>query len=319
MGFLKSLRRLKLSEVSRSPRWAVVASWLVGSALFIGLLVYLLRGQEFPLLQTRGQIATRERDLLGLATCLAVLVLTPVYMMLFSFAWRYRAGHKKDYKPEWDSDKKLEAIWWGVPIIIIAILATATWITSHSLDPYKPLASSQKTLHIQVIALQWKWLFVYPNESVASLNEVVLPAGRPVEFTITADAPMNSFWIPQLGGQIYAMPGMSTKLNLIADSVGSYQGMSSNISGKDFAAMHFKAKSVSPRDFARWVTSSQRSSSHLNWQEYQHIAQPGTMGVRYFHLHDQAVYAKVIMKYTNHQTSSSESGAVSDNQMGGMQ
>ncbi|QQS18243.1 ubiquinol oxidase subunit II [Candidatus Saccharibacteria bacterium] len=234
------MSRVKVPAVPRVSRTKMTVLWLVGGALVVGLLVVLSLNHSFPLLQTRGEIANRQRDLLVFATALALLVLVPVYFMIFTFAWRYRAGHKQDYKPEWDTHKGYEALWWGIPIAIISVLAVVTWVTSHSLDPFKPLASSQKPLQVQVVALQWKWLFIYPEQGVASVNEVAFPASRPVEFTMTSDAPMNSFWIPQLAGQIYVMSGMSTKLHVVADVPGVYQGMSSNISGKGFADMKFK-------------------------------------------------------------------------------
>jgi len=289
--------RVKLPSILRLSRTKITALWLVGAALVVGVLVALSFNHSFPLLQTRGEIANRQRDLLVFATALALLVLVPVYFMIFTFAWRYRSGHKKAYKPEWDSDKRYETIWWGIPIAIIAVLAVVTWVTSHSLDPYKPLASSKQALKVQVVAMQWKWLFIYPEEKVASLNEVVFPVDRPVEFTITSDAPMNSFWIPQLGGQIYAMSGMSTKLNLSANAVGSYEGMSSNISGAGFADMKFKARAVSDSDFSRWVQTAHNSNNHLTQAAYDKLAQPGTAPVMRYNLHDENIYQNVIMKY----------------------
>lgn len=299
MKVLRRLSNFHFSEKSRLSRFALVGLWVAGGIAFVALLAVLLQGQSFPLLQTRGEIARRERDLLVFATLLAVFVLVPVYAMLFGFAWRYRSGHKKDYKPEWDSDKKYEAIWWGIPIAIIGVLATVTWTTSHSLDPFKALASSQPPLKVQVVALQWKWLFIYPEQNVASVNEVVMPVGRPVEFSITSDAPMNSFWIPQLGGQIYAMAGMTTKLNLIADMPGDYKGVSSNISGKGFADMRFTAKAVSAQDFDAWVESihEHENTANLDMTTYNELAKPGTMGTVRYHLHDATIYDQAIMKY----------------------
>lgn len=290
-----------------------MALWLLGGIVFVVLLVVLLRNQSFPLLQTRGEVATRQRDLLLFATFLAVIVLLPVYAMLFSFAWRYRAGHKLAYRPNWDSDKRVEAVWWGIPIVIILVLGTVTWVTSHSLDPFKPLASTQKPLHIQVIALQWKWLFVYPDEHIASVNEVAFPANQPVEFEITSDAPMNSFWIPQLGGQIYAMSGMSTKLNLKADVAGDYRGMSSNVSGKGFADMTFTAKALSVGDYSKWLQHIQKHATgveHLAMDEYEQLAKPATSKVQYFHVHDTALYDNVVAKYM-HQMQPTESKSAS--------
>lgn len=300
----KKLLGLRLPRVPKMPRYLIVISWVIGLALFAGLLFVLLRGQTFDVLQTKGQVGDRQRDLLLFATGLAVLVLLPVYIMLFGFAWRYRAGHRRAYTPNWDSDKRYEAIWWGIPILIIIVLAGVTWTTSHTLDPKTALASDKTPLKVQVIALQWKWLFIYPDQEAASVNELTIPVGRPVQFSITADAPMNSFWIPQLGGQIYAMSGMTTTLNLVADHAGTYRGMSSNISGKGFADMHFMARAVSAQQFSDWTASIHRheSSKDLTMAAYTELARPGTGGVQYYHLHDSNIFDDVIMKYMGHQT-----------------
>ena len=293
----KKLSQVKAPSLPLVSRTHIVILWVVGAAVVIGVLIALSLNHPFPLLQTRGEVANRQRDLLLFATALALLVLVPVYFMIFTFAWRYRAGHKKEYKPDWDTHKGYEALWWGIPIAIISVLAVVTWTTSHSLDPFKPLASSQKPLQVQVVALQWKWLFIYPEEGVASVNEVAFPAGRPVEFTMTSDAPMNSFWIPQLAGQIYVMSGMSTKLHVSADITGVYEGMSSNISGKGFADMKFKARAMTVRDFDAWVEHARATGEHLTQASYEVLAMPKISAVAYYHVHDQNIYDDVIMKY----------------------
>ncbi len=293
----KKLNGVKLPSVPRLSRVKLVWLLLVGAVIVVGLLVWLSQGQVFPLLQTRGEIANRQRDLLIFATMLALLVLVPVYFMLFSFAWRYRAGHKKEYKPEWDTHKGYEALWWGIPIAIIGVLAVVTWVTSHSLDPFKPLTSTQKPLKVQVVALQWKWLFIYPEENVASIGEVAFPAGRPVEFTMTSDAPMNSFWIPQLAGQIYVMSGMSTKLHVSADAPGNYEGLTANISGKGFADMRFTAKAMTLANYDFWVKNARLSSAELDIHTYDTLARPSTTGVKLYRLGNADIYEHAIMKY----------------------
>lgn len=313
MRSLKWLTDHKLSRIPHISRAVLVVLWVLGIVAFVLLFVVLLRGHTFPLLQTRGDIANRQKDLLIFASVLASLVLIPVYVMLFSFAWRYRKGHKKTYAPDWDSDTKFEVIWWGIPIVVITILGSVTWVTSHSLDPFKPLAGSTPPLRVQVIALQWKWLFIYPEQKVASVNDFVFPAGRPTEFTITSDAPMNSFWIPQLGGQIYAMSGMSTKLNLIANTPGVFQGMSSNISGKDFAEMRFTARAVQTHEFNSWVDKIHSSNTirGLDWPTYEMLAQPGISKAEVFRLENSSLYDSVIMKYV-HTTREKSSQKMSD-------
>ena len=162
---------------------------------------------------------------------------------------------KAKHAPDWEHNYIAEYCWWGVPIVIIVILAVTTWKSSHDLNPFKPIESEKKPLAIQVVALHWKWLFIYPEQGIATVNFVQFPEKTPINFEITSDAPMNSFWIPQLGGQIYAMPAMRSKLHLIANEIGSFRGVSANISGKGFAGMTFTAKSSSEEDFDAWVQS----------------------------------------------------------------
>ncbi len=299
----KFLHRLETFSLPTLSRRTLALLWLAGTFLFIALLAWLLRDKLIAVLTPRGDIARQQRDLLYFAVALSLLVLIPTYYMLYTFAWKYREGHKKQYRPKWDTNKKLEAVWWGVPIAIIAVLAVVTWTTSHSLDPYKPIASYKEPLKVQVIALQWKWLFIYPEQNIASVNRLVLPVDRPVEFTITSDAPMNSFWIPQLAGQIYAMAGMSTKLHVNATSVGEYRGMSSNLSGAGFADMTFVADARIERDFAMWVdkTSSNEKLPVLDQRAYDKLAKPASSGVVLYRLDDTALYDNVIMKYMSHE------------------
>lgn len=217
-----------------------------------------------------GDIAIQQRNLFLFAVSLMMIVIIPVFVMLFAFAWKFRETNKRAvYRPTWDGNKKLETLWWGIPIAIISVLAGVTWVTSHSLDPFKPIASTKSPLQVQVVALEWKWLFIYPEQGVASVNELHIPTGRPVEFTLTSDAPMNSFWIPKLGGQVYAMSGMSTKLHLIADKTGIYQGVSANISGEGFADMKFNTIAAPESEFTSWVKETKTSATHtLSHQVY---------------------------------------------------
>lgn len=296
----KWLNGMKVPSVPRLSRVKMTFLWVSVVVVFVLLLFVLGLNHSFPLLQTRGEIANRQRDLLVLATVLALFVLVPVYALLFAFAWRYRAGHTKQYRPNWGTHKGYEALWWGIPIAIIGVLAVVTWVTSHSLDPFKPLASSQPALKVQVVAMQWKWLFLYPDQQVASVNEVALPVGRPVEFILTSDAPMNSFWIPQLGGQIYAMTGMSTKLHLMADTPGDYRGVSSNISGKGFADMRFTAKALEKADFEKWLLRASQSSKRLDQSSYDRLAKPAASQVTWYRLDQPELYDRIVMKYMSH-------------------
>ncbi len=226
-------------------------------------------------------------------------VLIPALVLTVVIAYRYRESNKKaTYRPDWEYSLLAESIWWGLPFIIVSILSVIVWRSSHELNPYEPLKSDVKPIVIQVVALQWKWLFIYPEQGIASLNVVQFPEKTPINFHITADAPMNSFWIPQLGGQIYAMPGMSTQLHLIANEVGSYRGSSANISGRGFAGMTFKANSLTQDDFDSWVTSAQRSPNHLGFTEYNTLIPASENNpVVIYQLDDTGLYDDIVMKY----------------------
>jgi cytochrome o ubiquinol oxidase subunit 2 len=250
-------------------------------------------------LEPKGIIALKERNLMLITVLLGLLVIIPVFIMTFMIAWKYRATNTRaKYQPNWDHNLVAESIWWGIPCVIILILATLTWHSSHDLDPFKPLDSSVKPITIQVVALQWKWLFIYPEQGIATVNYVQFPKATPVNFQITADAPMNSFWIPQLGGQIYAMAGMNTQLHLMADGAGSYAGSSANISGAGFADMHFTAQSTSQSDFNRWVQSVKRSPAALTARTYKALALPSSeVALAAYALKDENLYDDIIMKY----------------------
>ena len=188
--------------------------------------VLALSGCKLVILDPKGAIAAAEKSILLDAVALMLLVVVPVIVMSALFAWRYRAKNQRaTYTPSWAQSHLLEAICWGIPCVIIIILAILTWISTHKLDPYRPLQHAKKPLVIQAVALNWKWLFIYPEQHIATVNLVQFPVDRPVEFLVTADAPMNSFAIPQLAGQIYAMSGMRTRLHLIANAVGDYRGL----------------------------------------------------------------------------------------------
>lgn len=254
---------------------------VVSILLFIAVVlmaVWFLADKNIAVFNTAGTIADQQRELIILASLLSLVVVLPVFALTFYIAWKYRAGNKKArYEPNWDHNTKLESLWWGIPLALIVVLSVITWVSSYRLDPFRPIASSEKPLEIQVVALQWKWLFIYPEQNMATVNFVQFPEDRPVAFTITSDAPMNSFWIPQLGGQMYAMSGMSTQLHLMADQPGEYRGSSANISGEGFADMVFTAKSSSQADFDAWVDQVKSSPDKLDMLAYQTLARPSTI------------------------------------------
>lgn len=261
-----------------------------------------LRSANVPLFEPRGTIGAKERRLMVFAMALAVLVIVPVFTLLGVVAWKYRASNTKAaYRPDFDRSRKLEITWWLIPGVLILILSVVAWVSSHQLDPYKPLADSTKPLRVQVVAMDWKWLFIYPEQHVASVNMLAMPVNTPVNFEITADAPMNSFWIPQLGGQMYAMPGMSTQLHLQATKAGDYDGVSANISGKGFAGMKFVTRATSRADFDKWVHTAQRASQELDARAYASLAKPSENNPpAKYALTDDDLYNQVIMKYMAH-------------------
>lgn len=282
---------------------------LVGSALIV-LLVLIMQPlhvlqfkDHLSVLFPKGIIGVEQRDLLFIIQAIMLLVVIPVYILTFIFSWRYRAGNKKaKYDPDLVDNQIAEIIWWGIPIILTTIVAVLTWVKTYELDPYKPIESKNKTMTIQVVALQWKWLFIYPEENIATVNYFQIPVDTPVRFEITADAPMNSFWIPQLGGQIYAMPSMKTTLNLIANHPGDFRGSSANLSGEGFAGMHFITRASSEEDYQHWVASVKNSAKSLDWKEYEALAFPSQNNpTALYQLKDSKLFDQVLMKFMHPQ------------------
>ena len=266
----------------------------------VGSLVALYWGtHSIPVLQPKGMIASQERRLIVICSLLMLVVVIPVLILTFVFAWKYREGSRHaHYTPHWEHHYIAEMCWWGVPFVIIAILAVITWKTTHTLDPFAPIQTDQKELRIQAVALNWKWLFMYPDEGIATVNIVRFPEKTPIHFEITADAPMNSFWIPQLGGQIYAMSGMRSELYLMADKVGKYTGRSANISGKGFSKMLFTAESLSPQGFDQWVEEVRGSQKVLTKESYRALAEPSEGDASsYYVLGDADLFDWIMMQY----------------------
>jgi cytochrome o ubiquinol oxidase subunit 2 len=273
---------------------------IVAVAGLAGIAYVLLHNANIPVLNPQGEVADKQRQLIIFTVTLGMFVIVPVFVMLFTFAWKYREGNTKEkYTPNADHNKWVEGLWWGIPVLIIGVLSVVTWQSSHDLDPYKKLDSTVKPIKVQVVALQWRWLFIYPDEGIASINELHIPEKTPINFEITADAPMNAFWIPSLGSQVYAMSGMTSQLSLMADSTGEYAGSSSNISGKGYAGMKFKAISTSKNDYASWVKKTAELGSDLDWNKYNgDIAKPmQNSPVSYYVVRDNDLFSKVIMKY----------------------
>ena len=211
-------------------------------------------------LDPKGQIGAQEKSLILTAAVLMLIVVVPVIVMTILFAWRYRTSNTKArYSPDWSHSRVIESVVWIVPLLIVSALAYLAWTRAHSLDPFRSIVSSGKPVEIQVVSLDWKWVFIYPDRRVAAVNQVAFPVNVPVDFSVTSDTVMNSFFIPRLGSQIYAMAGMETRLHLVANRVGSYRGLSANFSGKGFSGMTFTALALSPADYQRWISRAGQS------------------------------------------------------------
>jgi cytochrome o ubiquinol oxidase subunit 2 len=247
--------------------------------------VTLLAGCNWAVLDPRGPIGQADRTILlgSLAIMLAIAV--PTIVAIFAFAWWFRASNTRaGYRPDWEFSGAIELVVWSIPCMVILLLGGVAWIGSHLLDPARPLSTRETPVEIQVVSLDWKWLFIYPSEGVASVNQLVVPAGVPLHFSITSASVWNAFFVPQLGSMIYAMNGMRTQLNLLADEPGTYQGLSAHFSGDGFADMHFPVRAVSGGEFATWVKATRGVGPSLDAASYAALARqssnlpPSTFG-----------------------------------------
>jgi cytochrome o ubiquinol oxidase subunit 2 len=239
----------------------------------LGLLM--LAGCNVADFNPKGAIGEQEKTLIIVSLGVMLLVVIPVIALTLFFAWRYRASNTNaTYAPKWAHSTAIELVVWIIPCLIVAFLAVRIWDSTHDLDPYKPLESAAAPVRVEVVALNWKWLFIYPDYGVASVNRLTIPVDRPVNFTLTSDSIMNSFFIPQLGSQIYTMAGMQTQLHLIANSVGTYTGESSNFSGPGFSDMHFDAVVTTSQGFDGWIQQARKSPLTLTSDVYRSLAEP---------------------------------------------
>ena len=268
-----------------------IALWVIALS-FLGWL--LVRDSHFPVLSPAGVVGESQKDLMLFTVYLSLIVVVPVFTMLGLFAWKYREGANARYTPDVAGNNKVEALWWGIPILIIGLLSVVTWQTSHSLDPYRPLASENKAIEVQVVALQWKWLFIYPELGVASVNHLPVPVDVPVHFSLTANAPMSAFWVPALGSQIYAMNGMSSQLNLIANQTGKFDGYTTNINGAGYADMKFVVTATDARQFDAWVNEARGSKYMMDGTAYKQLAEPGSADPKSYMLMDKTLYQSIV-------------------------
>lgn len=292
--------------------WRIVASIFLGLVAFGLLLALLMQGRDLPVFSPSGIIAQQEKDLIIFTLLLSTVVVVPVFLMLGIFATRYRAnGGTGQYTPDEEDNHWFEVLWWGIPILIIGILGVVTVVSTHQLDPSRPLVSSVKPLNVQVVALQWRWLFIYPDKGIATINELHIPTGTPIDFRLTADGPMAGFWVPALGTQTYAMTGMSMPLKLQADKEGSYRGSNSNITGTGYSDMDFQTIATSRSDFDKWASGvvANKNHQHIDWGVYESAAMPvRDKSVYYYHLHDHNLYNEVVKKYASNGHGNSGAG-----------
>ncbi len=275
------------------------------AAMFAGAAITALSltGCHMAVMDPKGPVGAGEKDLIILSVLLMLIPVIPVIGMTLWFAFRYRASNTKaTYAPDFEHSNRIEAVVWAIPCLIILALGAVTWVSTHTLDPRKALAATSgqanvKPVEVEVVSLDWKWLFIYPEYGVASVNEMALPVGTPVHFKLTSQTVMNSFFIPQLGSQIYTMTGMETQLNLRADEAGTYDGVSANYSGHGFAGMKFAARAVSQADFDAWVAKAKASGTVLDTAGYASLVKPTEdVPVSYYGSIDPMLYHKILNK-----------------------
>ena len=274
--------------------------------LFVLLPLYsLLSGCDFVVLAPSGDVATQQRDLLIESTGLMLLIIVPVMALTLYFAWRYRESNTAaPYEPNWDHSTQLELVIWGAPLLIIICLGAMTWMGTHLLDPYRRIgrvAEGQavspgvQPLEVEVVALDWKWLFIYPQFGIATVNQLDVPVDRPIDFRITSSSVMNSFYVPALAGQIYAMPGMETKLHAVMNQADSSDGFSANYSGAGFSGMHFGFYSLANGGFEKWVAQVKASGGSLGRGDYLDLERPSeNEPVRTYATTDSGLYSAIV-------------------------
>ncbi|MFD2615396.1 ubiquinol oxidase subunit II [Paenibacillus gansuensis] len=280
----------------------------------LGLLLFMTGCTNPIVLDPKGPIGDQQRDLIWITTLICLAILIPVMALTAFIIWRYRdrSGNKAPYHPDWEHSTKLETIWWGIPILIIIFLGAITVKYTYDLLPSKPIASEEKAITVQVTALDWKWLFTYPEQGIATVNYLQIPEDVPIKFELTADAPMNSFWIPQLGGQLYAMSGMASTLYLQADEAGEYLSSGANFSGEHFGKMSFTTKATSKAEFESWVNEVKSKSPALTIDGYKKLSQKSVESTLLYSAFPNKLFEKIVTKYSahyNHELSYKDSDA----------
>ncbi len=278
---------------------------LARHSIILAPMLAILSGCNMVVMSPSGDIATQQRDLIVISTILMLLIIVPVIFLTLFFAWRYRQSNTAaKYDPEWHHSTGLEVIIWSAPLAIIVALGAITWVSTHKLDPYRPLdridaarpvSEETKPITVEVVALDWKWLFFYPDYGIATVNEMAAPVDVPINFKLTASSVMNSFYVPALSGMIYTMPGMETKLHAVINKAGEYEGLSSNYSGDGFSHMRFKFHGVDQAGFDAWVAQVKQNGTALNRDAYLKLEKPSVKEpVRYYASVDDGLYDAVL-------------------------
>jgi len=237
----------------------------------------LIAGCNRGVLDPAGPVAAQEKQLLINSTAIMLAIIIPTMIATVAFAWWFRAGNKKaTYLPDWEYSGGVEMVVWGIPILTIMLLGGITWIGSHDLEPSRPLKSDKPALKVDVVSLDWKWLFIYPDQGIATVNQLVVPAGTPVTYRLTSATVWNVFWVPQLGSMIYTMPRMTTRLNLQADKQGSFNGLSGHFSGDGFPGMQFQVRSLPADQFAAWAQGARGKGPALDGRGYAELSKPSS-------------------------------------------
>ncbi|MDP4086949.1 MAG: ubiquinol oxidase subunit II [Bacillota bacterium] len=295
-------------------KWIQTAKFSI-LALFGMVLLAGCDNSKYIVLNPKGPVGHEELRLIIISVILCAVIIIPVLGIFVYITIRFRdkEGNKAPYQPEWADSKVLEIIWWGIPIVIIAILGVFTAKTTLNLT--KPPVQNVKPIVVQVTSMDWKWMFTYPDKKIATVNYAEIPAGVPVQFILTSDAPMNSFWVPQLGGQEYTMPGMSMGLWLQADKVGTYFGAGANFTGKGFAHMQFKVKAVSQADFNKWADSVKKGSPVLTKAGYTKLEKPSLEKELSFSSYPNGLFENIVNKnggkYYHHMSNMGDGSSMS--------
>ncbi|WP_418291981.1 ubiquinol oxidase subunit II [Methylobacterium durans] len=291
------------SPAARRPRGSPARTFLSGALLLA--VATLLGGCNMIVMNPAGDVAVQQRNLIIASTALMLLVILPVIALTFLFAWRYRASNTEaTYDPDWHHSTQLEVVIWTVPLLIILALGAMTWVSTHTLDPFKPLTrlapnkpvpADVKPMTVEVVALDWKWLFIYPELGVASLNEMAAPANVPITFKITSSSVWNTFYVPALAGMIYAMPGMQTPLHAVMNKEGEFQGLSAHYSGSGFSRMTFGFRSLSREGFDEWVAKAKASAAVLDRDAYLKLEKPSeAVPIQHFGTVENGLYAAIL-------------------------